>query len=268
MANDYISNENRQMIINLYLDGRTPADIASIVRFKKSAIYAIIKAYKTDGQIVRKLKGGARRVALSDAAKIILQGWVDEDYGLTLHSLAQKCNSELGLSVSPSTIDRALKSFSYSFKRTHSIPERRNEQDVIAKRAEYAETILERLSLIDDAKIYFIDEVGFNVSMRTRGGSSLRGTTPIHVVPSLRSRNVSVCCAMNKHSIVSYKAQTRAYNSECFLDFMKDLLDTIQSSGIQSAVFVMDNVAFHKVDSIKNLISDAHFEILYLPPYS
>ncbi|KAI5153611.1 hypothetical protein ENBRE01_3209, partial [Enteropsectra breve] len=75
MANDYISNENRPKIINLYLDGRTPADIASIISFKKSAIYAINKAYKTDGQIVMKLKGGARRVALSDAAKIILQGW-------------------------------------------------------------------------------------------------------------------------------------------------------------------------------------------------
>ncbi|KAI5152145.1 hypothetical protein ENBRE01_2602, partial [Enteropsectra breve] len=250
------------------LDGRTPADIASILGFKKPAVYAVLNSYKNNGLVERGLKGGPRRVSFTAEQKITLQGWVDDDCGLTLQALVDRCSHELNLNVSRSTVDRALKSFNYSFKRTHSIPERRNSLEVLDQRAVYADRIMTKFSQLDDTHVYYIDEVGFCVSMRTRGGRSLRGTTPVHVVPGLRSRNVSVCCAMNKNGIVSYKAQTRAYNSEYFTIFMQDLLREIRDSGIHEAVFVMDNVPFHKVDAIKNLIVGAGFELIFLPPYS
>ncbi|KAI5151528.1 hypothetical protein ENBRE01_2198 [Enteropsectra breve] len=224
MANDYISNENRHRIINLHQDGRTPADI---FRFKVSAVYAIINCHINEGRIERKLKGGPRKVSLSTENKMIIQAWVDEDCGLTLKTLAERCYSELGINVNPSTINRALKSFNYSFKRTHLIPERRNDNQVILKRAEYAVEFMAKLSSMSDENIYYIGDVGFNVSMRTRGGRSLRGTTPIDIVPGLRTRNVSVCCAMNKSGILLYKPQTRAYNSEYLYNFLEELLASI-----------------------------------------
>ncbi|KAI5150382.1 hypothetical protein ENBRE01_1463 [Enteropsectra breve] len=268
MANDYISNENRLRIINLYLDGRTPADIASILGFKKPAVYAVLNSYKDNGLVERRLKGGPRRVPFIADQKKILQGWVDDHCGLTLQALVDRCSHELNLNVSRSTVDRALKSFNYSFERTHSIPERRNGLEVLDQRAIYADKIMIKFSQLDDTYVYYIDEVGFCISMKTRGGRSLRGTTPVHVVPGLRSRNVSVCCAMNKNGIVLYKAQTRAYNSEYFTILMQDLLRDIRDSGIHEAIFVMGNVPFYKADAIKNLINETSFELIFLPPYS
>lgn len=268
MVNNYISNENRTRIINLYLNGRTYTDIARILELKAPSVYAIIQNYKNGGKIERGLKGSPRKMAISQEYKAIIQSWINEDCDLTLNAIKENCMDQLGLGVSRSTIDRCIKSFSYTFKRTHSIPERRNNLEVIDKIADYADNFMHIISEIKDTNIYFIDEVGFNVSMRTREGRSLRGTTPIHIVPGIRSRNISVCCAKIKNGILSYKSQTRAYNSESFHNFMSDLISNITLEGIQSAVFVLDNVPFHKIKTIQTLITSVNYKLVFLPPYS
>ena len=55
----------------------------------------------------------------------------------------------------------------------------------------------------------FVDEVGFNLIMRSRRGRSLRGTRAVHIVPGLRARNIFVCCAMLKSEITKFLKQHR-----------------------------------------------------------
>ncbi|KAI5151468.1 hypothetical protein ENBRE01_2160 [Enteropsectra breve] len=101
-----------------------------------------------------------------------------------------------------------------------------------------------------DGKFFFINEVGFNVSMRTRSGRSIRGTTPIHTVAYIRSRNISVCCAMSKSGILKYQAETRAYNTLKFKDYITNFIEYLSGLGINNGILIMDNVAFHKVEEI------------------
>ncbi|KAI5150758.1 hypothetical protein ENBRE01_1691 [Enteropsectra breve] len=130
--------------------------------------------------------------------------------GVTLKTLKQYLLLQFGFDVSISTINKCISSFSYTFKRIHLLPQRRNDPDVILERRLYATEFVRLFSSLNDSFIYFIDEVGYNVSMRSKSGRSLRGTTPVSTVPQLRSRNISVCCAMNKDTIIGYKADTRS----------------------------------------------------------
>ncbi|KAI5151745.1 hypothetical protein ENBRE01_2355 [Enteropsectra breve] len=175
---------------------------------------------------------------------------------------------QLNIRVGLTTINRCIKSFHYTFKRIHTIPHRRNDPDVIKLRKLYAEIYLKLVSEIDDAKIFFIDEVGFNVSMRLKSGRSLRGTTPIHLVPNIRSRNISVCAAINKDGIVKYSAETRAYNSATFKDFIISLIEQLNQQGCMDGIFIMDNVPFNKVHDIQLCAEQRNFKIQFLPPYS
>lgn len=110
------------------------------------------------------------------------------------------------------------------------------------------------LAEIDDSKIYFLDEVGFNISMHSRQGRSLRGTRAIKVIPALRSRNISICSVMSKNGLFDFNIQTRAFNTSTFHSYISSLMSKFEENVIQSAVLIMDNVPFHKSTEIKNLI--------------
>ncbi|KAI5151523.1 hypothetical protein ENBRE01_2193 [Enteropsectra breve] len=67
---------------------------------------------------------------------------INDDCGITLKALKSKCLSEFDITVGLSTINRCIAIFSYTFKRVHYIPERRNSPDVIEKRKLYAEEFM------------------------------------------------------------------------------------------------------------------------------
>lgn len=92
------------------------------------------------------------------------------------------------------------------------VPEKRNDPNTIEKRQIYVEDFMSMVSTTDESKIYFLDEVGFNVSMRTKGGRSRVGTRAIRIIPSIRSRNISICCVMNKAGIYKCKDEIKAFN--------------------------------------------------------
>ena len=108
--------------------------------------------------------------------------------------------------------------FTYSLRRTSLIPIRRNDMDATDKREMYAQKYLDYnrdnyLSELDETYFYFVDEGGFNVSMRTRRGRSFRGFKAVQIVPGLRAKNILVCCAITKSGITKYSAETSVFCS-------------------------------------------------------
>jgi len=219
---------------------------------------------RTDGLV----KGGAKRVSLGKSKKTKIKEWISEDCGLTLNAIKQKFLNQLNIDVSKSSIDRAICSFNYTMKRVHLIPERRNCPEIILKRLNYANTFVEILASTDDSKIFFIDEVGFNISMRARRGRSQVGTRAVQIVPGLRTRNVLVCACISKNGVLNHKIETRAFNINLFLSYMETVCEKLENLNIKNAVFIMDNVRFHRSDSICNFILNKGHQVLYLPPYS
>jgi transposase len=196
-----IQNEDRRKIIESYLDGKTAIKIASIFRFKRTSIYSIIKKYKDGKPVERMRKGGIKRKILSDSDISPIKSWIDEDYSITLKQIKVRCENDLSIQVSKSSLARYIGNFNYTFKKISLLPERRNDLETIDLRAEYAESFMNIVSSIDDSKIFFIYEVGFNVCMRSSQGRSLKGTRAIKIVSSLRSRNISLCCVITKNGI-------------------------------------------------------------------
>lgn len=70
----------------------------------------------------------------------------------------------------------------------------------------YAKKFMDILALFDESNLYFIDEVGYNISIRSWSGRLLRGARAVHIVPESRNKNHSFWCAMLKNWILSYHA--------------------------------------------------------------
>nr|XP_004212365.2 uncharacterized protein LOC101237169 [Hydra vulgaris] len=121
---------------------------------------------------------------------------------------------------------------------------------------------------MNDDKIFFIDEVGFSLSMQVRRGRSLAGKRATQTVTNIRSRNISVCYAMNKNGILKYEAQTRAFNTESFFDFIRLVLAQLAVNKVVGSILILDNVQFHKTDVVHNEIVRAGHSLIFLPPYS
>ena len=116
--------------------------------------------------------------------------------------------------------------------------------------------------------VYFVDKVGFKVSMRCKHGRSFRGTNALQTAAGIRSRNISVCCNITKNGIAEYHAQTTPYNTTSFLSFMSPLLEYIETEKPGKSGIIMDNVAFHKNKEVKAMVEAKGHIIIFLPPYS
>ncbi|KAI5151529.1 hypothetical protein ENBRE01_2199 [Enteropsectra breve] len=50
--------------------------------------------------------------------------------------------------------------------------------------------------------------------------------------------------------------------------YIMNFIEYLSGLGINDCVLIMDNVAFHKVEEIRNFIAEKQFKLMYLSPYS
>lgn len=192
-----ISDETRAQIIDAYDRGVDRQVICDAFSIKRQTLNSIIKVYEKENRINKKPKGGSMKLTSEERMKI--KGWLDEDCTLTLSNIQKKLELEFNLKVSLSTIDRAIKSFHYTVKRRSLIPNRRNDPEVVELRYQYAMKYA-RMNLTKE-KLFFIDEFGIEVWSRRSYGRSMVGTRANKRVKFVRSKNYSVCAAMNHESL-------------------------------------------------------------------
>ncbi|KAF7689915.1 hypothetical protein CDIK_2760 [Cucumispora dikerogammari] len=104
--------------------------------------------------------------------------------------------------------------------------------------------------------------------MRSSRGRALIGRQAVSIVPFIRRRNISVCAAINIQGILHYETKQCAYKSLLFKQFLINLFETLRSQNKTNAIFIMDNVRFHKTSEIKEIFVNSKYECFYLPPYS
>ncbi|KAF7693561.1 hypothetical protein CDIK_2305 [Cucumispora dikerogammari] len=146
MPNQFITNDSRRRIIEAYLNGQTAYEIAEIMGFKRTSVYAIINLHKETGNFERRLKEGPNRNALTPEDKREIINWVDEDCGVSLRKIKEKLQRERNVIVSKSTIERCIENFKYSFKRVHNISIRRNNAQSLDDRVIYANMFMNFIS--------------------------------------------------------------------------------------------------------------------------
>ena len=260
-----IGNEMRCLIIDHLNNGLSFKQVSDITKVNYNTVRSIYSAYKKTG-LSMKMDTGRRLSKLNNEHKSAICAWIDEDCLLSCKELCAKLFVGYGMDVSESTVRRVLKSFHCTIKRLSLVPENRNSGRSIEERYNFA--LWYNSKLAEKEKIYFLDEYGIKVWSRINYGYAIRGLRANKTVRSIRSRNYSVCSAMNCEGLHLFKIQDRPYNSESYSEFIRMLIEKLENDGVRGAYFVMDNVAFHKTEQIRNLIRMSGHEIIFLPPYS
>lgn len=177
--------------------GSTVKNVAQQFSILPNTVRKMYATYRRTNNVA-KVSSGHRQPKLSLAQKEQICNWIDDDCSITLRQLREKCLNEWPLlqQISLSTIDRALKSFHYSFKRTSFVPERRNIPEIIQARFDYA--VHYNRIMLEREKIYFIDEYGIQVNSRVSYGRSIIKYSSIKNKRRTK-RTQLFCCCCHEH---------------------------------------------------------------------
>ncbi|KII70776.1 hypothetical protein RF11_02538 [Thelohanellus kitauei] len=263
MPNNKLSDLYRKRIVGAYQKGRKESEFSIVLVVARSTINSVIKIFNESGRIDSNKRGYIKPEKLNEDQKEIIESWIDDNASIPLKTFVSKVQEEMDISVGKSTIDRVLQRFHYSGKCVSIIPERRNNESTQNIRERYGTRYLEPLQSLKEHQFIFIDECGVNISMRTSHGRSKIGSPAIHVVPNLRSRNISICAAMNVNGMLLHKWHDRATNRNLSGNYVNELLEYIGTVKIEQTTIVMDNLSFHHCEEISQQISEAGHTTLF-----
>ena len=118
---------------------------------------------------------------------------------------------------------------------------------------------------IDPNKVIIIDESGANLNMTSEYARAEGGKRAKSPKPRKPGCQYSIIGAIRFASIAAVLYVKNAINTEVFKSFVEDLLVPQLSPG---QYVVMDNINFHKNDTIISLIEETGATVVFLPPYS
>uniref|UniRef100_A0AAG5DWX4 Tc1-like transposase DDE domain-containing protein n=1 Tax=Anopheles atroparvus TaxID=41427 RepID=A0AAG5DWX4_ANOAO len=257
------SKEDRGKIISAYENGSTMIEIAQMLNLKRTTVQGIISRFLKTGLVEAAERQIPDTKKLSTEHVASLKMWNNEDCTVSFRKLAQKLREVHGVEVSVATVSRAIRGFNYTIKQVAKVPEQSVTQAALSERRAYADSFVNLPNDFGDDQIFYINEVGFNVSIRK--GRSLRGQQTSRV-PAVRSHNFSIACAMSKKGITHFMLRNRSINKDVFLEFLDGLIGKIDEQNLSRCLFVMDNVPFHRSIEVRYRIEDRGHQVMCLPP--
>ncbi|KAF7692156.1 hypothetical protein CDIK_2502 [Cucumispora dikerogammari] len=102
---------------------------------------------------------------------------------------------------------------------------------------------------------------------QNRGWSERESLSNV-IVPSIRSRNFSVCAALTCKGSIKFEVINRAFNSRTYSAFLESLINELEVQDKGVCVFVMDNAYVYKSSWVKTLIESKRHKLCFLLPYS
>ena len=118
---------------------------------------------------------------------------------------------------------------------------------------------------LDPQKLVFIDETGTATDMAPLRGRCRRGERLIGRVPHGHWKTTTFVAGLRREEITAPFVVDRPMNGVIFKAYVKQVLAPTLTPG---DVVIMDNLASHKVDGIRQAIEGAGAALVYLPPYS
>jgi transposase len=118
---------------------------------------------------------------------------------------------------------------------------------------------------MDPARFVFLDETGTATDMARRYGRSPSGARLVAAVPHGHWRTTTFVAGLRQTGIVAPLVLDGPLTGAAFRAYVEQFLAPALEPG---DVVVLDNLAAHKVDGVRQAIAAAGASILYLPPYS
>lgn len=228
-------------------------------------IYSIYKDFLTNGKDFRKKQEVFKSKKLDEGGITFIRNQLDINATLTLKELQKLIEIEFEIRVCTSTIDKYIKSFHFSFKRVQKIAHSVTTPENLQQRKEHSIWFLRQYN--SGRLIIYLDEVGFQVSMRRHYGRSKKGVRAQKVVKSIKTRNISVIAGMTSTSLYYYKVLETPGNSVNFVEYINDLLGYLLIGNIHNAILVLDNCSIHRSTQVKEMVENSGQELKFLPPY-
>jgi transposase len=123
------------------------------------------------------------------------------------------------------------------------------------------------LAGIDPARLIFIDETGIDTRMTRAYARAARGRRAVGKVPWGRWERLTVIGALALDGIVASRSVAAATGTAVFLAFTEEVL-VPALRGRPDALVVMDNLAAHKAEKVREALDRAGLSHRYLPSYS
>ena len=121
---------------------------------------------------------------------------------------------------------------------------------------------------IDQDKMIFVDESGFNLHVNRKRGRSIIGIPATIETTNSRGGNISICAALSPtEGLIFFKVKAGAFNSDEYVIFLKSLFKLPQLRRSQHYI-IQDNVPFHKTKDVGKVFSKYKHIQKFLPPYS
>jgi transposase len=118
---------------------------------------------------------------------------------------------------------------------------------------------------MDPARFVFLDETGTTTNLARRYGRSPFGERLVAAVPHGHWRTTTFIAGLRQTAIVAPLVLDGPMTGPAFRAYVEQFLAPSLEPG---DVVVLDNLAAHKVDGVRQAIAAAGASILYLPPYS
>ena len=129
------------------------------------------------------------------------------------------------------------------------------------KRAHWHERLIGEAA----SRLVFVDESGANTKMTRFRGRALAGQRLVAHIPYGHYQTTTMVCAIRLSGPSSPCLFEGAMDGEMFLAWIEQGLVTELQKG---DLVIMDNLATHKVEGVRQAIEGAGARLLYLPPYS
>jgi transposase len=124
------------------------------------------------------------------------------------------------------------------------------------------------LAAVDPAALIFIDESGITTKMARLYARAPRGERARGSVPCGGWRRVTLLGALGLGGLVAVMSIEAATSTAVFLAFLDQVLLPELVRHKPEAILVMDNLAPHKAEAVRERIEAAGLRLRYLPRYS
>jgi len=113
--------------------------------------------------------------------------------------------------------------------------------------------------------LVFLDESGVNLGMTRRYARAPKGQRAYAAAPINYGENITLLSAVGLRGILTTLALDGAMDGQVFRAFVEQFLAPELRPG---DVVIMDNLASHYVDGVRQAIEAVGAQLIYLPPYS
>jgi transposase len=263
-----ITDELRETIINGLASGtHSTKEIADLLKLPRSTVSSIYNKFPKEGVMKKHARGGRKSKKLGEEGIASIQRWLAKDCALTLRELQAKVHRIYRLLISLTTISSYISAFNLTLKRVHTIAAASTTPERLEARKKYCEWFLEAS---DSRNIIYLDETGFQISMRRQYGRAPAGQRAVQVVPAIKTTNRTVMAAMSKEGLIYYKGLEGPGDRVRMLQYLEELFVALDAAARERVILIMDNAAFHRCAEIeiRAAIESRGHELAFLPPYS